>query len=164
LEARRPGTSLERLERQFLHPIQAPLVTAMNARVPSGRVRIAGPYVHAVELVTDKVMLTPLLDNLLSNAIKDSHASCDVELAVSVDGPMLKVEVRDRGPGLHVEDPEVLFEATRRRPENPVTSEPSFGLGLAVVREMTNACDGLVCALERRGGGAIFRVDLPLGM
>lgn len=75
------------------------------------------------------------------------------------------VEVADTGPGLTPEQAERVFErfyradAARTRRASGITST---GLGLAIVAALVTAHHGTVQVAETPGGGATFRVRLPL--
>lgn len=44
------------------------------------------------------------------------------------------------------------------------TGKPGLGLGLPIVRGLAASCGGHVWAEDAPGGGAVFRVALPLGI
>jgi signal transduction histidine kinase len=52
-----------------------------------------------------------------------------------------------------------LFERFHR---GDTTGQPGLGLGLAIVRGLAAACGGHVWAEDALGGGAVFKVALPL--
>ena len=109
----------------------------------------------------DAVLIERLLWNLLENAIKYSPADTPVELVVRRVGAWLEVMVCDWGPGLPAEGGEELFGLFRRGQSE--SSIPGVGLGLAIARGFAEAHGGQVLAENRLGGGACFRLRLPLG-
>ncbi|QQE88010.1 DUF4118 domain-containing protein [Azotobacter chroococcum] len=109
----------------------------------------------------DAVLVERVLWNLLENAIKYSPADTPVELVVRRFGDWLDVMVCDWGPGLPAEGAEELFGLFRRGQSE--SSIPGVGLGLAIARSIAEAHGGQVLAENRMGGGACFRLRLPLG-
>jgi len=109
----------------------------------------------------DAVLIERVLWNLLENAIKYSPADTPVELVVRRIGDCLEVMVCDWGPGLPAEGGEELFGLFRRGQAE--SSIPGVGLGLAIARSIAEAHGGRVLAENRMGGGACFRLRLPLG-
>jgi len=90
--------------------------------------------------------------NLLENAGKWSGEGSTVDVTL-VDG---ELRVRDRGPGIAVEDREHVFDRFYR--SAAARSLPGSGLGLAIVREVAEAHGGSVSAEEAPGGGALLRL------
>jgi len=109
----------------------------------------------------DAVLLERVIANLLENAGKYTPEGSEIEIAAAVDGKSLAVEVRDRGPGLPAGREAAIFEAFTRGAVESAT--PGVGLGLAIARSIVEAHGGRIDARSREGGGAVFRITLPLG-
>ncbi|HEX9289292.1 MAG TPA: HAMP domain-containing sensor histidine kinase, partial [Anaeromyxobacteraceae bacterium] len=73
------------------------------------------------------------------------------------DARQALLEVADRGPGIAAEVKERLFEPF------VTTKRTGTGLGLAIARRVLEAHGGRIEALDRPGGGTVFRIALPLG-
>ncbi|MHC4264019.1 MAG: sensor histidine kinase [Planctomycetota bacterium] len=102
----------------------------------------------------DPTALRRMLSNLIDNAVEASPTGSPVRVDVYTRGGELVVEIADRGPGLP-QEVERLFEpfVTRRT--------RGTGLGLAIVRRLAELHGGRAEALDRDGGGAVFRVFIP---
>ena len=72
----------------------------------------------------------------------------------------MNITVDDDGPGLPKGREEAIFQMFERGRKESAT--PGVGLGLAICRAIVAAHHGSIEALNRPGGGAIFRVRLPL--
>ena len=94
--------------------------------------------------------------NLLDNAAKWSPEGGTVELRLAGG----ELTVRDHGPGIDPEDLPHVFDRFYRSPA--ARSLPGSGLGLSIVRQVVEAHGGTVTAENADGGGALFRVRLPL--
>lgn len=107
----------------------------------------------------DPVLAEQLLLNLLDNAAK--HTPAGGALAVSLEraGAAVVLDVADRGPGLPAGREDRLFEKFQRFAGG--AGAPGTGLGLAICRGIAQAHGGAITALNRPGGGAVFRVTLP---
>jgi len=102
----------------------------------------------------DGARMQQVLSNLLHNAV---DASERVEASARVESGCLVFTVRDHGAGLDESDRERLFEPF-------VTKKvQGTGLGLAVAKRLVDLHGGTISARNADGGGALFRVELPVG-
>lgn len=109
----------------------------------------------------DARLLRRLMRNLLENAQRYGAGS-HVEAALyGAPSGMLRFDVCDRGPGVPPAERSRIFEPFYR-PAGASEASGGVGLGLALVRQIAEAHGGRAECLEREGGGACFRVDLPL--
>lgn len=69
------------------------------------------------------------------------------------------MDVMDRGAGLGEGEEEAVFDKFYR---GHTASGGGAGLGLAVARGIVLAHEGNLTAFNRSGGGAVFRLELPL--
>jgi signal transduction histidine kinase len=115
-----------------------------------------------VTALADVLAVETIVDNLVSNGVKYGGERPLVELAVRAEGARALLEVRDHGPGLQGADVPRLFEPFVRGGDESVRTQQGVGLGLYIVRELVAAQGGAVAAEDAQGGGACFRVSLPL--
>jgi len=108
----------------------------------------------------DELLLQQVFVNLLENAARHTPPGTGVELSAEVRGQSLVVEVADRGPGLPPGDPQRLFDKFVRGVD--ASSRKGAGLGLAICRGIMELHGGRIEAENRPGGGAVFRLWLPL--
>jgi K+-sensing histidine kinase KdpD len=107
----------------------------------------------------DEVMLEQVLVNLVENAIKHTAAGTALEISASAEGGRVVVAVRDHGAGLEPGREERLFDKFERGPH---ASRDGIGLGLAICKNIVEAHGGTIRARNATGGGAEFRVELPV--
>lgn len=108
----------------------------------------------------DFVLITQTLTNLIDNALKYSPDGSPLEIAARVEGEQLRLEVRDRGPGIPPEERERVFDKFYRLASHH--GEGGTGLGLPICRGIVEAHGGHIRAEERPGGGTAFIITLPL--
>jgi two-component system sensor histidine kinase KdpD len=111
-------------------------------------------------LSIDPVLVEQVLVNLLENAVKYTAPGSEIELRADRDGAALALEVADRGPGIPAGDEERIFERFHRGPH--AAGVRGVGLGLPIARAIAQAHGGRLTAANRPGGGAAFRLVLPL--
>jgi two-component system, OmpR family, sensor kinase len=103
-------------------------------------------------------LLRRVVRNLLENARR--HAAGDVLVALQQVGAQATIRVYDRGPGVPADLRERIFEPFYRLP-GASEREGGVGLGLALVKSISQRHGGTVRCEERSGGGACFVVELP---
>jgi signal transduction histidine kinase len=101
--------------------------------------------------------------NLLDNAVRHTPPGARVELRLSRSGGDAVVEVADDGPGIPAGLRDQVFDRFVRGdgPADTAVGGGS-GLGLAIVRAVATSHGGSVEVTESEGGGALFRIRLPL--
>jgi two-component system sensor histidine kinase MtrB len=115
-----------------------------------------GPVVWQV----DRRRLGQLLGNLLENA--EAYGGGATAVRLGLDGDLGWLEVDDEGPGVSPDDKPVIFDRfVRGRSAGSRSDGAGAGLGLALVAQHAAAHGGTVAVLDRPGGGARFRVELP---
>ena len=139
----------------------------------------------------DDVRLRQVIGNLMSNALVHTPDGTPVEVRIrpgTPDGeragppgpqgqasaprsgvpgaprlwPTVQVEVADHGPGLTPEQAERVFERFYRADQARTRQAGGTGLGLAIVSALVTAHGGTVTVEPTPGGGATFRIVLPL--
>jgi two-component system OmpR family sensor kinase len=127
----------------------------------------------------DEVRLRQVIGNLMSNALIHTPDGTPVEVRIRSgtldDGPgpgpaprpgtprpAVILEVADSGPGLTPDQAERAFERFYRADQARARHAGGTGLGLAIVAALVTAHGGAVQVEPTPGGGATFRITLPL--
>jgi signal transduction histidine kinase len=111
-----------------------------------------------VEVRGDPRLLRRLVRNLFENASRHAGGT-GVEARVERAGEGARLTVADRGPGVAEAERERIFEPFYRPPGTAETGA-SFGLGLALVRQIARAHGGEARCRPRDGGGTVFEATL----
>ena len=108
----------------------------------------------------DFVLFSRVLVNVIDNALKYSLPEKPIDIRARVSKQDLEISIADRGEGIPVDDIERIFDKFYRiqRPDNV----SGTGLGLSICKGIVEAHDGCIRAENRRGGGAIFTIRVPL--
>ena len=131
--------------------------------------RDAGVVVEAsfddepLRIEADAGRLQQIIGNLLSNAIKFSSRGNAVRLAAERSGDCFRLVVSDQGKGIDPEFLPCIFDRLGRRDATAPRSHGGLGLGLALVKQLTELHSGTVRAESAgKGLGATFTLELPL--
>ena len=107
-------------------------------------------------------LLEQAVFNVLENAAKFSPAGEPVEVDARMVEGALRIDVRDRGPGIPDEERSRIFDMFYSV-ERGDRGRQGTGLGLTICQGMVGAHGGDVQALPGRGGrGTLIRMTLPL--
>jgi signal transduction histidine kinase len=111
----------------------------------------------------DPQRLAQVFSNLLSNSAKYTDRGGTITLTLDCEGAEAVVSVRDTGIGIPPQAIEHIFEMfSQVRPGDP-HSEGGLGIGLSLVRTLTQLHGGSVRASSQGPGtGSLFTVRLPM--
>lgn len=180
---------LERLQRSIRHYLKRAAILLDISRLASGKLQleperldlarllrdIAEEFAEAARYagvpitvaapdslagIWDRLALEQIVDNLVSNALKYGGRT-PVEICVRVQETQVHIQVRDHGGGIPGADRQRIFQRFERA-VGQGERRSGFGVGLWVVRQLTEAMGGTILVEDAPGGGALFTVALPL--
>lgn len=140
------------------------LVTAYGVAGPPRGVTITldTPPAGLPDIEGDAARLAQVLRNLIDNAISFSPDGGRVTLGLATAGDQVEVTVADQGPGVPAANRADIFR--RFYSERPATEDfgRHSGLGLSIAGAIVAAHGGSIRVEDAGGGGALFRVGLPV--
>jgi signal transduction histidine kinase len=117
---------------------------------------------RGLEVHADPDRFAQVVSNLLTNASKYSESGTAIVVVAERDGDVVRLRVRDRGIGIPPEMLGRVFDVFYQQPQSLARSEGGLGLGLAIVRSVTELHGGAVTAhSEGPGRGSEFVIELP---
>lgn len=117
---------------------------------------------EAAVLESDRGKLQIVLRNLIHNALKHTDTgSVTVTAEPRLDQRRIAFAVADTGPGITAEEQAVIFEMFRQGSRSS-PGRGGVGLGLYIVKRLTEALGGQVMVDSRAGMGARFLVSVPI--
>jgi signal transduction histidine kinase len=128
--------------------------TVQQRRVPVDTGRVSAGRVHG-----RRDQLQRVVRNLLDNAARHATSVVAVELRSTDDTVELTVD--DDGPGIPPEDRDLVFERFTRLDDGRARDAGGLGLGLSMVKAITEHHGGTVVIDDAPLGGARLRVRLP---
>lgn len=109
----------------------------------------------------DENRLQQILHNLIGNAVKFT-AEGTVEVSALQQEDMIRVQVRDTGPGILETQKERLFQAFEQADTSTEREFGGTGLGLAVTRQLVELHGGRIDVESAPGQGSTFFLTLPV--
>jgi two-component system OmpR family sensor kinase len=119
---------------------------------------VDGPVV----VTGDELRLRQVVANLVRNALVHTPPATPVEVRAAQEDGQAVIVVVDHGAGLPDGDPERLFEPFYRADPARSRDRGGTGLGLSIAARVVAAHGGSIQVSSTPGGGATFRVELPL--
>ena len=163
----RAGATLSLLRRRP-RPVPASQATTSGEAPPMSPVDL-GREPDAASLTPpivlgDENRVRQVVANLLGNARRFTTTDSPIELRVGVD-PVARtgwIEIVDHGEGVPDQIKEKIFQRFWRADTSRARETGGTGLGLSIVSSIVEALHGSVEVVDTPGGGATFRVALPL--
>jgi two-component system, OmpR family, phosphate regulon sensor histidine kinase PhoR len=117
-------------------------------------------YVHA-----DKQKIFQVLLNLISNGIKyTTDAKGLISINIVPVNDLVRIEVKDNGPGIPREDIRRIFERFYRVEKSRSKDKGGIGLGLAIVKHILEAHRQRIWVTSEIGKGSTFYFNLEKGV
>jgi signal transduction histidine kinase len=128
----------------------------------SGRVEIVAEVPPDLPpALADEGRLDQVLVNLLRNSVRHTPPGGIVAVMVAPEQDTVRIEVRDTGEGIPPEELPHIWERFYRGRSSRAEDSRGAGLGLALVKELTEAMGGTVAVESAVGQGSCFTVWLP---
>lgn len=134
-----------------------------RAQAPDRVVEVIEDSGHP-QVLGDEHRVRQVMTNLLGNALRHSPEGGAIEIVVSTDAAsgMGVFEIVDHGEGIPPQLRSKIFDRFWRADTSRNRETGGSGLGLSIVQSIVEAHHGAVTVRETPGGGATFRVELPL--
>lgn len=147
------GATFSRLRRRSRESTQN------ESRLAATRIDVLAPIV-----LGDENRIRQVIANLLGNARRFTAEDSPIGLRVGVDAAsrMGWIEIIDHGEGVPEQIREQIFQRFWRADTSRARETGGSGLGLSIVASIVDALHGTVSVSDTPGGGATFRVSLPL--
>lgn len=105
--------------------------------------------------------LKRILMNLLSNSLKFTPDDKKIEIELTEFGTSNIIAIKDQGIGVDQKDIHQLFKKYSSASKTGLKGEESIGLGLFIVKELSELMDGEITFQPTLGGGSTFRLRFP---
>ncbi|TFB67397.1 HAMP domain-containing sensor histidine kinase [Cryobacterium sp. Hz9] len=115
-------------------------------------------------VMAEENKIRQVITNLMGNAMRFTAPDSPIELEVTVDSHTQRasIAVIDHGEGIPPQIRENIFQRFWRADSSRARETGGSGLGLAIVAAIVASHNGTVDVVDTPGGGATFRVSLPL--
>jgi signal transduction histidine kinase len=113
------------------------------------------------EIISVKMCLEHILNNLISNAIKYSPFNKKVYVTLNNRANYVYINIKDEGPGFSEADKKRMFQKFAKLSNKPTGGEPSSGLGLFIIKKLSEIIKSKIILVSEPGKGAQFTLKIP---
>lgn len=113
-----------------------------------------------VTLMASREKIWRVFSNLITNALKFSRNGADVEINMRRVNGTLRISVKDEGIGIPPDMKDKIFSMSAGAGRKGTQGEESFGLGLAISKQIVESHSGKIWFESEEGKGSVFYVDL----
>lgn len=114
-----------------------------------------------IMLNTSSLSITRILDNLINNAIKYGSPESDIHISLKKEHSQVEMAVKNFGNPIALEDQKNIFDQYKRSSAAEASNQKGWGLGLTLVRGLTEALGGNVNVHSNAQDGTTFKVVFP---
>ena len=138
------------------------VIDLLKANASKKRIKLESLIIQNSPMMTDRTMITSILQNLLSNAIKFTNQGGLVRVAGEQFADHMLMSVTDNGIGMDAETIADLFKIENESSTLGTEGERGTGLGLLLCKEMIEKHGGKIWVESELGKGTTFYFTLPI--
>lgn len=126
--------------------------------------RVIVGKIEPCELSLDERLIHRAVENILRNALRYSPGNQEVSVSLykELSNNSLYIDIEDNGPGVPTEQLTKIFNPFYRVDTAREKKTGGYGLGLAIAKQAILLHDGEIQASNRKDGGLLVRIILPL--
>lgn len=148
------------MKKTGLNTLIAQSVSLLRVAADEKHITIHTAYAKGELYVSmDKQKIERVINNLVNNAVKFSAAGSEIFIETIREDKQVLILIRDKGIGIPPENQKALFDAGTRR--EGTAGETSYGLGLAICKQIIEEHKGSIAVESEVGKGTCFFVRLP---
>ncbi len=144
-----------RKESVELEPLLNSIVEQSRIKVQDREIAFTLECEPGLVMTGDPECLRLIVDNLMDNAVKAVQSAGSVALSAARSGNEIVLTVRDTGTGIRAKHRSHIYERFFRG------AGSGIGIGLTIVKELTDACGGKIEVQTAWSKGSVFTVHIP---
>jgi two-component system sensor histidine kinase KdpD len=141
-----------------VHDLSNSVLESLKEELEPFKISVVIP-VRIPLVYTDSGLVEQVIHNLILNATQHAPKGSQIRIKFFYDGGLLTVQVMDRGGGFDASELSAVFNKFYRGKN---AKAGGTGLGLSIAKGFTEALKGHIIAENRKNGGAIFTVKIPV--
>lgn len=135
-------------------------IAILNDKAKAKNVNIIN-LAEPIVLPVSREKIWRVLSNIITNAIKFSSSDSNIEIRTAETLKTFQIYVVDEGIGIPEESSEQIFDMFTIAKRKGTAGEDSFGLGLAICKQIIEAHGGKISFKNNPVKGTTFIIELP---
>ncbi|MBF0361126.1 MAG: sensor histidine kinase KdpD [Oligoflexia bacterium] len=142
-----------------IHEIIGSVLSYIEQYYPEKKVDLIYVDEHLPLAYLDASLFEQAIKNIIQNACIYAPMETPIALTITRQHRFLKISIRDFGPGLSKQNPNIVFEKFYREDKKKTGGS---GIGLTIVKAIIELHEGTIDAENHPEGGAIFNIKIPV--
>ncbi len=117
---------------------------------------------ESFDVVSDEMLLKNILRTLVSNAVEYTLENGSIKVSLSKKEDTFVIKIKDTGVGIREKDKAAIFDKFTRGSNAAVVKTGGIGLGLYIIKRLTELAGGKIWFESKENEGTTFFVELPL--
>ncbi len=114
------------------------------------------------EIEIDPERMREVFSNIIENALRYTPQNGHITLSAQLAGDVIRMSVRDSGPGVAADELDRIFERFYRTEASRARDKGGSGLGFAIAKSIVEKHNGRIWAESKSGEGLTIVIELPL--
>ncbi|CEK10894.1 two-component system sensor histidine kinase CpxA [Legionella hackeliae] len=140
------------------------IIADANFELRDSRAGVFLQTIHDCQLFLDERLIHRAIENIIRNALRYSAPNPKVDVSLHSDetNSEIYIDIADNGPGVPEEQLEKIFSPFYRVDTSREKKTGGYGLGLSIAQQAVKLHHGNICARNRKEGGLLVRITLPI--
>ena len=117
------------------------------------------PESRSIYIIHDSNWMGQAIENIIRNSIEFSPVKGLIDIDIDETDVLVKIKIRDNGPGIPVENLGHIFKRFYRGEMS--SGRKGTGIGLAFAKLIVDKHHGVISAENAEEGGAVFTISIP---
>lgn len=153
---------INKKDADLIAQIMEPAIEIISPQIEAGNVSLERVFPPQLNFLCDPDLLKIVMVNLLGNAVKYGNINGRIRLAAAKTDGMLRVSIRNAGPGFPESQKKFLFKKFSRLQTEALLERKGTGIGLYMCWKIIQLHGGKIWADSRPGEWAEFVFEVPL--
>ena len=116
---------------------------------------------ETASLTGNREQFYQIIRNLIENAVKYAPADGEISITLTSDEKRISLQVANTGASIPDSEKEKIFERFYRVDRSRSSKIPGTGIGLAIVKQLTELYQGTITVTDHQPSGVCFTLEFP---
>lgn len=116
---------------------------------------------ETASLMGNREQFYQIIRNLIENAVKYAPADGEISITLTSDEKRISLQVANTGASIPDSEKEKIFERFYRVDRSRSSKIPGTGIGLAIVKQLTELYQGNITVIDQQPSGVCFTLEFP---